>query len=94
MEIVVSRPMSPVYRESDVPGTPPDLIVKLEAYPDCQFLCWRYYRANTNNHWKICRVKTVDTYTEFMFPFGCEGYNFNTDHIVIYEADEFFEYKR
>ena len=94
MDVVSSRPISPVYRNSDYPGMTPDLIVKLNMYADCQFLCWRYYRAGTNNHWRICRVKTINSQTEFMYPFGCDGYNFNPEHLIIYEGDEFFEYKR
>ncbi len=94
MNVVTSRPNTPIYRASDVPGTPPDLIVRLNALPDCQYLCWRNYKAGTNNHWRICRVREINEDTEFQFPFGCDGYNFNPEHIVIYEFDEFFEYRR
>jgi hypothetical protein len=95
MDVITKRPDNPIYRSGDLPGTPPDLIVRLPFFaPDCQYLCWRNYRAGTDNHWKICRVKEINGDTQFQYPFGCDGYNFNPEHIIIYEGDEYFEYRR
>lgn len=94
MDVITKRPDNPVYKIDDHPGTPPDLIVRFTFEEDCQYLCWKNYRAGTNNCWKICRVKEVGAELQFQYPFGCDGYNFNPEHIGIYSLDEYFEYRR
>jgi hypothetical protein len=83
---ISARPANPVYRESDTPDTPPDIIINNIA----KYLCWRNFNASNSNHWKICRVKEVDLGDRVEirreFPWGCDGYNFKPQHIFHYEG--------
>lgn len=91
---ITKRPENPIYKIDDH-SAPPDLIIRYKTFmPECQYLCWKNYRAGTDNCWKICRIKEANGDVQSQYPFGCDGYNFNPDHIMIYEMSEYFEYRR
>lgn len=91
-----SRPLNPRYRNSDTFDMMPDLVVRqsdLGNITNIAYLCYKYAAdERITNCWKIMRVATeiiidssgnaIETQT-IKYPFGCEGYNFNPEHIEL-----------